>query len=91
MSQIAWIFDPAGFAAAFLVRAIIGMQCLRQQGLDWDQELPSPKQEEWARFQEIGELNHVNFEMSLTPVEAIDVGALCIFSDASNEAFRVCA
>ena len=46
LSQIARIFDPVGFAAAFLVRAKIGMQRLWQQGLDWDQELPSPKREE---------------------------------------------
>ena len=43
LSQIARIFDPVGFAAAFLVRAKIGMQHLWQQGLDWYQELPSPK------------------------------------------------
>ena len=92
LSQIARIFDPVGFAAAFLVRAKIGMQRLWQQGLDWDQELPSPKREEWTRFfQEMEDLNHVTFERSLTPVDAIEVPTLCIFSDASNEAFGTCA
>ena len=50
LSQIAQLFDPVGFAAAFLVRAKIGMQHLRQQGLDWDQELPSAAREEWISF-----------------------------------------
>lgn len=37
------------------------------------------------------DLNHVTFERSLTPVDAIEVPTLCIFSDASNEAFGTCA
>ena len=92
LSQIARIFDPVGFAAAFLVRAKIGMQHLWQQGLDWYQELPSPKWKEWACFsQEMGDLNHVTFKRSLTSVDAIQVPTLFIFSDASNEAFKACA
>ena len=42
LRQIAQIFDPVGFAAAFLICAKISMQHLWQQGLEWDQELPSP-------------------------------------------------
>ncbi|XP_068723496.1 uncharacterized protein [Montipora capricornis] len=92
LSQIARIFDPVGFAAAFLVRAKVGMQRLWQQGLEWDQELPSASREEWIRFfQEMGDLNHVTFERSLTPADAIALPILCIFSDASNEAFGTCA
>lgn len=92
LSQIARIFDPVGFTAAFLVRAKIGMQRLWQQGLEWDQELPLPVREEWTRFfQEMGDLNHVTFERSLTPVDAIGLPTLCFFSDASNEAFGTCA
>ena len=92
LSQIARIFDPVGFAAAFLVRAKIGMQRLWPQALEWDQELPSATQEEWIRFfQEMGDLNHMTFERFLTPVDAIGLPILCIFSDASNEAFGACA
>jgi len=39
----------------------------------------------------MGDLNHVTFERSLTPVDAIALPILCIFSDASNEAFGACA
>ena len=50
LSQICRIFDPVGFAAAFLVHAKIGMQCPWQQGLDWHQELPPAAREEWSCF-----------------------------------------
>ena len=85
LSQITQIFASVGFAAAFLVPAKIGMQRLWQQGLERDQELPLPVRNEWAFFfQEIGDLNHVTYERSLTPVDAIGVPTLCIFSDPSN-------
>ncbi|XP_067031374.1 uncharacterized protein [Acropora muricata] len=71
LSQISRIFDPLPFAAAFLLRAKIGMQHLWQRGLDWHQELPPAAQEEWSCFyQEMGDLNHVTFERSLTPEDS---------------------
>ena len=92
LSQIARLFDPVGFAAAFLVRAKIGMQRLWQRGLEWDQRLPTPVREEWIRFfQEMKNLNNVTFERPLTPPQVIEAPKLCIFSDASNEAFGACA
>ena len=43
------------------------MQHLRQQGLEWDQELPPAAQEEWVCFfQEMGDLNEMTSEISLT-------------------------
>ena len=39
----------------------------------------------------MGDLNHVTFKRSLTSVDAIEVPTLCIFSDASNQAFGACA
>ena len=43
------------------------MQHLWQQGLEWDQELPPPAREEWVCFfQEMGDLNQVTSEISLT-------------------------
>ena len=40
LSQIARMYDPVGFTAAFLIKAKIGLQHLWQKELDWDQELP---------------------------------------------------
>ncbi|XP_033643441.1 uncharacterized protein LOC117303376 [Asterias rubens] len=92
LSQIAQIFDPIGFAAAFLIRTKIGMQHLWQQGLDWDQEIPKADHDSWIQlFKEMKELNEISFERCLTPSNAVGVPLLCIFCDASEEAFGACA
>ena len=39
LSKIARIYDPIGFASAFLIRAKIGIQELWQRGIHWDDEL----------------------------------------------------
>ena len=39
LSRVARIFDPVGFASAFVIRAKIGLQDLWKRGLDWDDEL----------------------------------------------------
>ncbi|XP_071480638.1 uncharacterized protein [Diadema antillarum] len=92
LSQVARIFDPIGFASAFLVRAKTGMQCLWQFGLDWDEELPPRENAEWVKlFREMKELNEVTFPRCLTPPEAMGLPKLCIFSDASEDAFGACA
>ena len=68
------------------------MQRLWRRGLEWDPKLPTPVREEWIRFfQEMKNLNNVTFERPLTPPQVIEAPTLCIFSDASNEAFGACA
>ncbi|XP_070548332.1 uncharacterized protein [Ptychodera flava] len=92
LSQVARIFDPIGFATAFLIRAKIGMQHLWLQGIDWDQELSQQMQHQWMKlFQEMTDLNNVSFSRCLTPADATGDPILCIFSDASEEAFGACA
>ena len=92
LSQISRIYDPVGFAAAFLIRAKIGMQRLWQRGFEWDDDLPPATRDEWIQlFQEMKDLNHVTFDRCLTPPEAVGSPTLCIFSDASEEAFGACA
>ena len=92
LSQVARIYDPLGAAAAFLIRAKIGMQKLWLAGLQWDEELPPEHQTVWVRFfQEMNDLNSITFERSLTPNNVIGSPTLCIFADASIEAFGACA
>ena len=50
LSQTARIYDPIGLAAAFIIRAKIGMQELWQIGVDWDQELPSTIQKNGSDY-----------------------------------------
>ena len=92
LSQIARIFDPLGFAAAFTVKAKIGMQRLWQKGVDWDEQLPAQEKSKWIQlFAEMKELNDVTIERCLTPPNAFGNPILCTFSDASVEPFGTCA
>ena len=50
LSQIARIYDPVGFTAAFLIKAKIGLQQVWQKGLDWDQELPEETYQDWVQL-----------------------------------------
>ena len=92
LSQIARIYDPVGFTAAFLIKAKIGLQQLWQKGPDWDQELPEEIYQDWVQlFEQIRYLSEVKFERCLTPSGAIGSPTLCVFSDASDDAFGACA
>ena len=92
LSQIARIFDPVGFASAFLIRGKIGLQRLWQQGLHWDEMLSPIEQKQWVQlFAEMDGLNCVKFDRCLTPPDVVGHPMLCIFSDASEEAFGTCA
>ena len=92
LSKVAHIYDPIGLASAFLIRAKIGIQHLWQLGIGWDQELQPAIQDQWTRlFQEMMKLNEVSFPRGLLTIGANEDATLCIFSDASREAFRSCA
>ena len=92
MSKVARIYDPIGLASALIIRAKIGLQNLWQTGADWNDKLPSEVQEYGkALFQEITKLNQVSFQRSLLVIGASEEPMLCVFSDASEEAFGACA
>ena len=92
LSQVARIYDPIGFAAAFLIRAKIGLQALWKIGVSWDEKLPPNVSEQWINFfNEMMKLNEIRFHRCLTPPDAVGQPILCIFSDASEEAFGTCA
>jgi hypothetical protein len=58
---VVWIYDPIGFASAFLIRAKIGIQELWQKGINWDDELSPESQEQWLSFfEEMKKLNDVH-------------------------------
>ena len=92
LSQIAQIYDPIGIAAAFIVRAKNGLQELWQIGVDWDEELPKAIKEKWFQlFKEMRELHHFSLQRSLFTAAAPEPPSLCVFSDASQDAFGACA
>ncbi|XP_041565712.1 uncharacterized protein LOC121467673 [Drosophila elegans] len=60
LSQIAKLFDPAGWLAPFVVRAKIFMQEIWLQDLGWDDELPSDLCLRWQSFlQSFSALNRI--------------------------------
>ena len=60
--------------------------------MHWDEELPPERRNEWIIWlEEMKHLNYVTFERSLTPDGVIGPPSLCIFCDASVEAFGTCA
>ena len=92
LSRIARMYDPIGLAAAIIVRAKISMQQLWKMGCDWDQALSPEICQKWIElFEELEELNEVTFRRCLTPVNAVGSAMLCMFSDASRQAFGTCA
>ena len=92
LSQVARIFDPIGYTAPFVIRAKVGLQKLWEGGYEWDEDLPDDYQGEWKKFfEEMEELKTVSFERCLSPNDVVGKPLLCIFSDASMDAFGACA
>lgn len=91
LSKVARIYDPIGLVSAFRIRAKIRIQHLWQLGIGWDQELQPAIQDQWTRlFQEMMKLNELSFPRGLFTIGANEDATLCIFSDASREAFGSC-
>ena len=92
LSKIAHIYDPIGFASAFMISAKIALQALWKRGINWDEELLLKLSQRWKRLlQEMVQLNGVRFDSCLTSPNAIGQPILCVFSDASKDAFGACA
>jgi len=92
LSNIAKIYDPIGLAAALTIRAKIGMQDLWRMGFDWDDELPLQVKTKWVQLlDKMQELGNVTFARCLLTPGAVEPPILCVFSDASTEAFGCCA
>ena len=93
LGQISKVFDPLGLAAALVVRAKIAMQDLWRTVLGWDDEFPPALERKWRDIlQGLSELESLSFPRCVRPAE-LSTGepVLCIFSDASEEAFGACA
>lgn len=90
LSQVAQFHDPIGFAAAFIIRAKIGLHELWQTGLHCDDKLPCSVEEKWIQFyKEMKELKGIGD--AWLPPETPEAPVLCVFSDASQDAFGACA
>ncbi|XP_048579040.1 uncharacterized protein LOC125560752 [Nematostella vectensis] len=90
LSRVARLYDPIGYTAAVVIKAKIGIQKLWQLGYEWDQPIKPPLAQE-AFFTDLDELNKIELPRCLTPPNAVGLPTLCIFSDASREAFGAVA
>ena len=87
LSQVSKVFDPIGYAGAFLIRAKIMMQRLWATGVKWDDQLSPDEEAKWVQFfVELRSLNGVSFERCLIPEPDAKI-MLVIFCDASEVAF----
>ena len=61
-------------------------------GVDWDAVVPTAVRGKWIElFKEAKGLDDVSFEGALLTADAAEKPSLCLFSDASQEAFGACA
>ena len=68
------------------------MQVFWQTGVDRDEELPPAIRYKWIElFKEMRELSKITFQRSLCRANATEPPMLCVFSDASQDAFGTCA
>ena len=64
------------------------MQAFWQTGVDWDEEPLLAIRYKWIElFKEMKELSKITFQKSLCCTDASEPLMLCVFSDASQDAF----
>ncbi|XP_070068059.1 uncharacterized protein [Drosophila takahashii] len=87
LSQIAKLFDPAGWLAPFIVRAKIFMQEIWLQELGWDDNLPDEMSHRWQVFlQSYSDLDQIRIPrwVGYQPQVKIELHGFC---DASQKAY----
>ncbi|XP_070074086.1 uncharacterized protein [Drosophila takahashii] len=87
LSQIARLFDPAGWLATFIIRSKMFMQEIWLQDLSWDDKLPSEMSQRWQAFlHEYSDLNQIRVPRWVCFQPEIKV-AYHGFCDASQKAY----
>nr|XP_039147372.1 uncharacterized protein LOC120284346 isoform X2 [Drosophila simulans] len=87
LSQIARLFDPAGWLAPFIIRSKMFMQEIWLQNLGWDDKLPTEMSQRWQSFlDEYSDLNQIRVPRWIwyQPEEIIEHHGFC---DASQRAY----
>ena len=87
LSQIAKLFDPAGWLAPFVVQAKLFMQELWLRSLEWDDQLPDDLLSKWREFLlSYQDLNQVKIPrwIRFQPMAKIQFHGFC---DASQRAY----
>ena len=94
LAQVNGIFDPLGLISPFTVKAKILLRKLWGQDnkLGWDEEIPEHFRKEWVKFfTELYEIEDLQFNRSVKPINAIQDPSLIIFSDGSCDIYGAVA
>nr|XP_041630532.1 uncharacterized protein LOC121501962 [Drosophila kikkawai] len=87
LSQIAKLFDPAGWLAPFIIRSKMFMQEIWLQDLGWDDKLPTHMSQRWQSFlREYSDLNKIRVPrwVGYQPEVIVEHHGFC---DASQKAY----
>ncbi|XP_071088959.1 uncharacterized protein [Haliotis cracherodii] len=88
LSELSKVYDPIGFAGAYLIKGKVMMQQLWSSGVSWDEELGERETVSWINFfSELKELQGVSFDRCLIPEPTAETRQLVTFCDASEKAF----
>lgn len=94
LSTVQSLYDPLGFVAPITVQGKALVRELSSKEYDWDDPLPSDKQEAWKLWKEsLLELEKLHIKRRYVPVPLASSKSreLCLFSDASTQAIAAVA
>ncbi|KRZ75006.1 hypothetical protein T10_6967 [Trichinella papuae] len=90
LTLAASVFDPLGCLAPYTVRAKMMIQLLWQEGIAWDDPLPSELRSQWQTWkEELPDLHRIAVNRAVVQVSVEDITRLELhgFADASGKAY----
>ncbi|XP_054745993.1 uncharacterized protein LOC129250388 [Anastrepha obliqua] len=92
LSDVAKIYDPPGLLAPVVVKGKAICQQLWLSGVDWDDPIPDPLQQEWRRFRdEMPQIRELKVPRWVGAEPSVSSYQLHVFSDASTVAYAAVA
>ncbi|XP_054744542.1 uncharacterized protein LOC129248959 [Anastrepha obliqua] len=92
LSDVAKIYDPPDLLAPVVVKGKAICQQLWLSGVDWDDPIPDPLQQEWRRFRdEIPQIRELKVPRWVRAEPSVSSYQLHVFSDASTVAYAAVA
>ncbi|XP_054737959.1 uncharacterized protein LOC129244364 [Anastrepha obliqua] len=92
LSDVAKIYDPPGLLAPVVVKGKAICQQLWLSGVDWDDPIPDPLQQEWRRFRdEMPQIRELKVPRWVGSEPSVSSYQLHVFSDASTVAYAAVA
>ena len=88
LSMVSRIYDPLGLVTPFVLPAKLVLQELCKKGFDWDSTIPEVDLQNWQLWrQNLHQLENMEIERCLNPLENDAKHELHVFCDASEKAY----